>query len=66
MQRYFFDIGRRWEGYEPPRAGALVHIIEQLIGTYRMGRDETPAVLIPDFKIFVSSGNVNVVASSEW
>jgi hypothetical protein len=28
-----------------------------------MGRDEKPAVLITDFKILVSSGNANAVAS---
>jgi hypothetical protein len=59
----FFDIGRRWEAYEPPRAGTLVHIIGQLIGRYKMGDDGKPAVLITDFKVLVSSRNMHASAS---
>jgi hypothetical protein len=56
------DIGRRWEAYEPLRAGTLVHIIGQLIRRYKMGDDEEPAVLIADFKALVSSGNMHASA----
>ena len=63
MLRCYFDIGKRWEGYEPPRAGTLVHIIGQLIGRYKMGRDEKPTVMVTDFKILAPSGNANAVAS---
>jgi hypothetical protein len=65
MVRCFFDIGRRWGSYEPPRAGTLVHVIGQLIGRYKMGGNEEPAVLITDFKILVSSGKANTVASGD-
>lgn len=61
MIRCFFDIGRRWESYEPPRAGTLVHIIGQLIGRYKMSGNEEPTVLITDFKILISSGKVSTV-----
>ena len=57
--RCFFDTGRRWEAYEPPRAGTLVHIIGQLIGRYKVGHDEKPAVLITDFRALVLSGNMH-------
>jgi hypothetical protein len=61
MVRCFFDIRRRWESYELPRAGTLVHIIGQLIGRYKISGNEEPAVLITDFKILVSSGKVNTI-----
>ena len=63
MLRCFFDIGKRWEAYEPPHAGTLAHIIGQLIGCYKMGHDEKPAVLITDFKVLLSSRNTSTVSS---
>jgi hypothetical protein len=65
MVRCFFDVGRRWESYEPPRVGTLVHIIGQLIGRYKMGGNEEPAVLVTDFKILASSGKVGTAASGD-
>ncbi|KFZ23651.1 hypothetical protein V502_01867 [Pseudogymnoascus sp. VKM F-4520 (FW-2644)] len=65
MTRCFFDTGRRWESYEPPRAGTLVHIIGQLVGRYKMGGNEEPAVLITDYKILVSSGKASTAASGD-
>lgn len=62
MLRCFFDIGRRWEAYKPPRAGTLVHIIGQLVGRYKMGDNEKPAALITDFKVLVSSRNMHASA----
>jgi hypothetical protein len=55
--RCFFDTGRCWDMYEPPRSGTLVHIVGQLIGSYKEGNDEKPAVLITDFKALPSSGS---------
>ena len=63
MLRCFFDTGKRWESYEPPRTRTLVHIIGQLIGRYRMDYDEKPAVLITDFKALLLSGNTNIAFS---
>src|SRR5436305_3951491 len=63
MLHCFFDIGKRWEAYEPPRAGTLVHIIGKLIGRYKMGHDEKPAVLITDFKALLSSRNTSTASS---
>ena len=65
MVRCFFDIGRRWESYGPPRAGTLVHIIGQLIGRYKMVGNEEPAVLITDFKILASSGKAGTDVSGD-
>ena len=61
--RCFFDTRRRWEAYEPPRARTLVHIIGQLIGQYKIGQDEKPAVLITDFKALQLSRNTSTASS---
>jgi hypothetical protein len=61
--RCFFDTGKRWEAYEPPHSGVLVHIVGQLIGKYKEGNDEKPAVLITDFKVLPLSRNKRTMAS---
>ncbi len=58
-----FDIGKQWEVYKPPCSGVLVHIVRQLIGKYKEGNNKKLAVLISDFKILSSPGNVYTMAS---
>jgi hypothetical protein len=59
----FFDTGRRWEPYENPCSGMLVHIVGQLIRRYKKDNEEKPAVLITDFVTLPSPRNMRATAS---
>ena len=46
----FLDTSPRWAKYSPPKAGALAHVIGNLLGLFQMGQSKTPALHITDWK----------------
>ena len=46
----FLDTSPRWVKYSPPKAGALAHVVGNLLGLFQMGPSRTPALHIADWK----------------
>jgi len=46
----FLDASPRWAKYSPPKAGALAHVVGNLLGLFQMGQSKTPALHIADWK----------------
>jgi len=46
----FLDTSPRWAKYSPPKAGALAHVVGNLLGLFQMGQSTTPALHIADWK----------------
>jgi hypothetical protein len=56
--RCFFDIGKRWESFQPPKARTLIHIVGQLVGYFQMGDQERPAVLITSYQSLKTAASI--------
>jgi hypothetical protein len=46
----FLDTSPRWAKYYPPKAGALAHVVGNLLRLFQMGQSRTPALHIADWK----------------
>src|SRR5436305_6361783 len=48
--RCIFDNNARWRNFTIPRQGSLLHIAGELVGKFRMGDVEHPAILITGYR----------------